>query len=421
MSGGQEEKNKSSGYWFTLIGFLICIIMSVIISIYGFYIYSKVSEYDHSVDELISNWKSNPIVDIQISNSTCPAGYEALITGGWPGTVEGCECSKSWNPLFKGLSRNQWANADSKNGWFKILPQKPIDCQKFYSYTIWGKREGQNFINTKRPSGSGANTTCPTGYKVWGKGNVNTNYWTSTNSSCPITDIYIGNPNSTVQPGYKALPLGNGRYAAFKSEGNDLPIVRFKITEGNVCVDPYQQMKSENRTIYKLMNDTYGEWEAKVAGNSTDPQYVQIGSIKENILFDDNNVTNVIKNLPNYPVNDSAKYDWNLFYARYFQWNVEWEIKHNIDRKEMAELIDNSDDIPDLQWKTLFLIGLQVNSLIFKFYFIIKTSKNNHPKLNSLGDNGIICDGNSWNIYCMLLTFLKVTLYLILAQFNLNI
>lgn len=355
-----DKKSSSSGYCFTFIGFVICIIMSIAIFIYGIFIYYQVSEYDHSVEELVSNWKSYPIVDIKTFPNECPAGYETLIRGGWPGTVEGCICTSTWNPLLSNFTKGSCSSIDIKNGCSKVLPQSYIGCSKFYSNNVCGLRQGLNFVDTKRPSGSGLNSTCPTGFRLCGKGDSNTNYCVKADGKWPITDVYIGNGNGTIKLGYSVAPLSDGRYIGFTDSFSALPVVDFKITEGKVCVDQEQQMKSEGREIYKLMNETYGECTTKVSGNSTDPEYIMIDNIKENRLFNDNNVTKVIQSLPNYNQNDSAKYDWNLFYTRYYPWNIDCERKSNIDRLELTKLIDNSDDISSLQWKTLFLICLQV-------------------------------------------------------------
>lgn len=132
----ESEEKESSGKCCTCIGFLVCIFMSVIIMIYGAIVYGQVSEFDHSVEGLVVNWKSSPIVDIQTSDDACPTGYESLIRGGWAGTVEGCRCAAAWNPLLSNFTRDTCSALDTKNGCTKVLPQKPIACSKFYSKNI---------------------------------------------------------------------------------------------------------------------------------------------------------------------------------------------------------------------------------------------------------------------------------------------
>lgn len=54
-----------------------------------------------------------------------------------------------------------------------------------------------------------------------------------------------------------------------------------------------------------------------------DPRYTKLSSINEERLFSENGITSVVKELPEYPVEDSKNYDWNLYSTTYVYWNSE--------------------------------------------------------------------------------------------------
>lgn len=148
---------------------------------------------------------------------------------------------------------------------------------------------------------------------------------------------------------------------AFTDNGTDLPIVRLKLTEGKVCANPDVQMKTEGRTVYKLLNsEYYGDCTTKVGNQTTDPRYTLIGSIKENRVFEDNGVNSVARNLPRYPLEDSVKYDWNLYASTYFDWKLECEKQTGVDRQQMVSLLNSSEDLSGYQKTVMIVIIVHV-------------------------------------------------------------
>ena len=68
-----------------------------------------------------------------------------------------------------------------------------------------------------------------------------------------------------------------------------MPVVRLKLTEGEVCANPVMYTASEGRSLYTLLD--IGEYYActpKVGDEYYDKRYTKIGSVKENRLFADN-------------------------------------------------------------------------------------------------------------------------------------
>jgi hypothetical protein len=52
-----------------------------------------------------------------------------------------------------------------------------------------------------------------------------------------------------------------------------------------------------------------------------DPRYKHMGDVREDRLFNDNDILDVVSALPNYPINDTKKYSWNLYSNNYFYWS----------------------------------------------------------------------------------------------------
>lgn len=191
---------------------------------------------------------------------------------------------------------------------------------------------------------------CPTGYKLCGTGDKNNAVCARDQEKCPINDIYIADAQHPLKPGYRSAPLDLGMSIAFSENGTELPITSFKITEGEVCANPSQQMTSADRTLYALLRtDSYGQCSTKIADSTIDPRYTKLGTIKENSLFDQNGVTPVQLSLPYYHTEDSVKYDWNLYFNRYNFWSAECEKREAIDRAAMIDLLSGSDNISGYQ------------------------------------------------------------------------
>ena len=130
---------------------------------------------------------------------------------------------------------------------------------------------------------------------------------------------------------------------AFTTKYKSMPVVRFKLTEGQICADPEQYMASDGRKLYPLLNTgSYGACSTMVASSYYDDRYDFVGSVNEVRLFEDNGVMNVIQNLPEYPIHDSYRYDWSLYSNEYNYWNPKCESDDDLDREAMLELLADS-------------------------------------------------------------------------------
>jgi hypothetical protein len=136
---------------------------------------------------------------------------------------------------------------------------------------------------------------------------------------CPINDAYIIPKNTPFSNNFQGVDLADGFKLIFTRVGNFMPVVRFTLTEGKVCFNTNGYQTSRGRILYPLSD--YGKCSRGSYMRITDPRYKNIGEIKEDRLFKDNEIFDVISSLPDYPVNDTKEFSWNLYLNNYFYWS----------------------------------------------------------------------------------------------------
>lgn len=173
---------------------------------------------------------------------------------------------------------------------------------------------------------------------------------------CPINDVFITDQKYTLSEGYNSAPLDNGLKIVFTSNGTELPIVRLRLTEEEVCSNPSEHALSKGRSLYKLLRTGgYNGCNSWIAGSYSDPRYTKIGTVREDRLYEDNGVSYVVRNLPMYPASDSQLYYWNLFTGNYFYWNQECDNYGLMSREYVFEQVDNAIQIDSAQ-STLMIV-----------------------------------------------------------------
>ena len=303
--------------------------------------------YSACIQDFKSNWELKPIVDIKTTPGEWPAGYESLIHAEWPGTETGCDWSFSFS--YNGLDTGSCDTNRTQAGCTTVRSTDAMPLDKFYAYKICGKREGDPFYLMKFPTSSfGSEPRCPSYYKQWGKGTPDNLVWVKRDSPWPINDIIITQENdSKLSSGYSKAVLDNNLVVAFtNSSANRLPTVRLKLEQGEVCANPNEKQVPKGRYFYELLNSySYGGCTSKVGGYYTDPRYREISTIKEDRLYKDNAVTYIIKNLPDYPIQDSSEYSWHLHTGDYFFWSQSCEQYGELTKDYMIEQINESVDV----------------------------------------------------------------------------
>ncbi|CAI2360032.1 unnamed protein product [Moneuplotes crassus] len=246
-------------------GYHICILVLAFINLIVVWMaYGAVSGYSASLNDFKTNWSLKPIVDIKTGLSRCPGGYEDLIIDRWPGTSTGCDCSHAWG-FYPNLQTGRCDVNETNDGCRTVSSTASMPLNKFYSYRICAKRQGDPFNRAVRPTKMFGVTKCPGGYKICGSGEPKDQYCVSQGSPCPINSIIISDTSSTFSntdsqipqendDHYTKLNLDSGVVLAFSySKAGGLPIVRMKLTEGGVCANPEEVGTSKGRYLYKLL------------------------------------------------------------------------------------------------------------------------------------------------------------------------
>jgi hypothetical protein len=194
---------------------------------------------------------------------------------------------------------------------------------------------------------------------------------------CPINDVLVTDSISNIPSGYHTAMLDQGYVIAFSNRSTHLPIVRLKLTEEQPCVNPSEYAASSSRSLYKLLNQgAYHSCYTKLADSYTDPRYRKIGTIRESRLFEDNGVSHVIMNLPEYPHGDSNNYHWNLYTNSYYPWNTQCDSGSGLGMEFMIQQIDKSSTIASTQFSAMIAsIVLLVIVLILACITIVYKSE----------------------------------------------
>lgn len=135
----------------------------------------------------------------------------------------------------------------------------------------------------------------------------------------------------------------------FSTDGVDLPIVWFSLTEGNVCGDKREHDVSSGWSYYILLDQSwYSGCNTQIGGVKADPRYEPLGNVNEKQLYDENGVTAAVQGLPAYPF-DSMGYEWTLYSNTYFIWFNKCDQIEGQSRDEILQHIKNSMQVAKIQ------------------------------------------------------------------------
>lgn len=278
-----------------------------------------------------------------------------MITRKWPGTGEGCDCSRAYNFMYSNLNTGSCSYNQTRDRCSDVKQTNPMPVSKFYSYNICGKREGEPYSRSVKPTKSFGAASCPNGYRICGTGDSAAQSCVSGNNSCPINDIIISQ-DVAAKPGYSTAKLDGGWSVAFTRNSTGRPIVRMMLTEEQPCADPTQHAASKGRNLYKLLRtDSYSSCSNEIADSQTDPRYNKMGSVREDRLFEDNGVLYVVMNLPQYPIADEKLYSWNLYTNSYYQWSAECQGYAGLSVNDIIQQADKSVSVTSTQNTVMIL------------------------------------------------------------------
>jgi len=152
----------------------------------------------------------------------------------------------------------------------------------------------------------------------------------------------------------------------FSTNGTGSPIARLRLAEGQVCSNPSEFDRTKGRNSYVLnRNGYYSGCNSMIGKSYFDPRYNKISSVPEDRLFNDNGVSYVVMNLPNYPHGESYQYSWNLFTNSFNYWNSECSASKGVNMEYVVSQIDKAMEISGIQ------LRLMVVCIIYLILIII--------------------------------------------------
>lgn len=210
--------------------------------------------------------------------------------------------------------------------------------------------------------------------KLWGGDEINSSFCIGINHECPINDIYVISKNTPISKEYEARELDKNNILIFTKSGNFLPVVQLKLTEGSVCFNSNGYQTSRDRKLYPLSN--YGTCDRSYKMKSTDPRYKHMGDIREDRLFGDNEILDVVSALPNYPINETKKYNWNLYSNSYFYWSHHCDESPSTSRGWFFSILEGIIDVKNqnnyiLETSVFYAIGVCLIMQYFFWYFTL--------------------------------------------------
>jgi hypothetical protein len=123
----------------------------------------------------------------------------------------------------------------------------------------------------------------------------------------------------------------------------------------------------------------------------TDPRYKLIGQIREDKLFKENDIYDKMVVLPNYNIEDTTKYDWNLYTNSYYYWSYHCEKSKETNSKNWYTILQRISDVHAntnyiLATSIFFAIGISIIMMYFHGYFTMaafsKKDEINKPMRN---------------------------------------
>ncbi|CAD8152575.1 unnamed protein product [Paramecium pentaurelia] len=297
--------------------------------------YRDQTVYEGDYQQFIDNVKSYVIDDIQFTytNKNCKtqfgSEYSSLYEYEWPGTRIGCDCSKGFN--FSTLTDYNIDAFFSESFMLgRICSQEllskncnTVNEQQPKIFNSWNDGSyGRPFVLcARRKIGidlQSNSSNCQSDHKVCGTGdNV---FCVPTDMSCPISEIGF-----TTNSNYQNIKsknntnigdifdLGAGFYFYYIKNTSSLPIVEFRVTEGDkVCRRNLDQNISPNRIDYPLMLSRRKQCE------NTDQLFQIVHSIDEEQFYLSNNVIYLSDKLPYF--NIDTKYNWTIHAKTFIPW-----------------------------------------------------------------------------------------------------
>ncbi|KAL4491421.1 hypothetical protein ABPG72_008077 [Tetrahymena utriculariae] len=316
---------------FRVLYSIYSLIIGILIFIFSILIYTGFSSNKSVYLQTLQDWDLKPIVDIYVLNditANCQSGEDSVFQYNWPGTKEGCLCTKN-NQVREGQCCTEQNQSNCCEG-------KPINAVKSMTFDIWEingnkfklcaiKLDNYSFHNNAPQS-----LNCLASEKWCGKdssGNQDQNYGfcVPVNQKCPVQDILIGqvNPNPQLydQVNIYKNSDGSGFWVYLSREGPlKLPLIAFKVSSSeSICTN-------DDETVG--INQPYSLNNMISSCSSADQLYQKTSiSIAQQDFFQSNNLSQQLSALPNYQYSSDQLFLFSKSYT-----DLKMKCRNNINR-----------------------------------------------------------------------------------------
>ncbi|KAM3133153.1 hypothetical protein pb186bvf_014729 [Paramecium bursaria] len=297
----------------TPINISFCLISSIV-TILSIVAFASFSSSFNQYEQILENWKRNPITDIRISYSSYCQDNEILLNHYYfPGTTAGCDCTYQDNYYYYGIYTSYCNSNQTYDGCEDIYP---VASRSFDYFIDPNYQKRFNLCGTQDKSYNFYDfgqyvQECPQGYKKCGS---DQSFICTKNQKCPIVEFGYQNENQQTTNEY--LDFGNGFKIWYNRESSSqMPLVETKIGEGNgVCAEKSQLSITAGRTDYVLMK--YSK-----SNCIRDPRFKLLYKIREDQFYYINDSTDLPYKLPRFEIN--GNYQWGLYHRGYIAWKTQ--------------------------------------------------------------------------------------------------
>jgi len=190
-------------------------------------------------------------------------------------------------------------------------------------------------------------------------------------NDCPIDDIIITNqPLNDIK--YKSRELADDYKIYFTSQAYSLPIVDFRLTEGQVCIFP-SQFDSTDQNAYPLLRTWRNDGcKDSIKDIQYDNRWNQTTSRTHKQVIDDNpEFEETVSDLQGFVRSDTP---WNLFIHTYVDWKLECQNSEIAKMNRIAEDNNPINTLANVQliYMIITFLSLLIIGLISPGFVIYK-------------------------------------------------
>ena len=336
---------------------------------------------------LLENWRQPTISDIVLAKqgeSSCPQEYSYMIPYEWGGSSAGCDCRYA-NPIQK--LNQSWSDIGSGSCSYE---QREYGCSnipslsarampKWAGGTLWCVKRDNEETFAKRGSLVQRDGNCKSGYKKCGFGGTfkNNRVFCTASSQCPINSIVLSksSPGGEFKEGENFTTNQGPGYALYwsRNESNVLPIVEWRVSEEEICMNNKKNHLASGHDEYTLVNVPRVKCDY-------DNRFSVMDWMSEKAFFFANNFDNIVNLLPTYTLSNDI--NWKLYYRSFIDFKIDcrYLIPQLLDSENEAIALKNSINTSVIV-VGVFLGIFFVSYIIFTICIFVKNDKSEDKRV----------------------------------------